>query len=454
MEKISRILFFTSLGIFFLGASFLYGAFAYRGNHPPIPQLKGFYQSLKSQGVESYHLQPSRGQGSGVIVNTRPDNGSLVFMGGFFDGENQLRLVRRDGAVVRKWSLDYLGHFPDPATRPCGHVKDPLQTDTHGAHITPRGEVVFTYEYCGAVKLDQCGAMSWSIEQPTHHSLIPAEAGGYWMLGTYEWLASEHPDRFPPFSMLVARQQGPLGDRPLRPVVDGRIYEDTILRVGENGEVLEEFSIPELMRENGLGALLTIGDLKRRELVHANKIAELPAAIAEAYPSFEAGDLAISVRSLNLIMVLDPRTKEVKWHQAGPWVRQHDPEFRPDGRLSIFNNNVHERVAYVAGRTDLSLPRTTNIIAVHPGSRETEILFGEAQGEEMLSVIRGEHEILPDDGLLIAEFDAGRVLEVDKDRQIVWEYVNKYDGTQVGEVVSAGIFQAEYFEVEWKTCKQ
>jgi len=91
---------------------------------------------------------------------------------------------------------------------------------------------------------------------------------------------------------------------------------------------------------------------------------------------------------------------------------------------------------------------------VDPVSDETEVLFGEKPGQEMLSVIRGQHEILEDGGMLITEFDAGRVLQVDEDGEIVWEYVNKYNDEFVGEITNAAIFSPDYFEVDWQACDQ
>ena len=133
--------------------------------------------------------------------------------------------------------------------------------------------------------------------------------------------------------------------------------------------------------------------------MHSNKVGELPAAYAAAFPQFETGDLLVSMRDLNLVMVVDPVSWDVKWHQTGPWLRQHDPEFRPDGRISIFNNNVY-RTDYPGEVLDLDTPKTTNITAVEPASGEIEVLFGEAPGQEMLSAIRGQHEILPDGGMV------------------------------------------------------
>lgn len=441
-DRIAKYMFLGSIAISGLGGSFLYGVVAYWKDLPPVPAMRTAWNAFKSDSIFEdlrsdirHHLQPSRGQGDGVITN-QTDDDAIVFMMGFFDGENQARLVERDGTVLHHWSLNYFDHFPDEEQRYC-NVNSPLEVDTHGALVTKSGELVFNYEYCGTVKLDQCGSVMWTIADDTHHSLTRAEQGGYWLLGRFVWSPSEEPGRFPPFST-AGNQEA--------------IQEDTIMRVSDTGEILEEVSIPVLMRDSGLLPLLTATgdsfDLQnggRSELVHANKLTELPQSLADAYPLFDAGDLAISMRELNLVMVLDGETRAVKWHQVGPWLRQHDPEFRPDGRISIFNNNVFKTASYRGGQTDIDSPFATNIILVDPVTNETEVRFGERQGQEMLSVIRGQHELLPDDGMIITEFDAGRVLEVDASGQIVWEYVNRYDDDHVGEIRNADVIPRTYF---------
>lgn len=444
---LSKYLFFFSLSVVVLGSTFLFGAFAYRGNVFPIPQLKTVYDFLQGdletvQDPRFHHLQPSRGQGDGVMTNTASDDGSLVLMAGFFDDENQVRAIERDGTLVKKWSLDYFAHFPERTERVCD-ASTPLHVDTHGMHVTPQGEVVINYEYCGTVKIDQCSELIWSIDEPTHHSLTPAEGGGYWILGRDKWFARDDPDRFPPFSTAGT---------------DQLIDEDTLMFVSEDGEIRDEFSIPQVMVDNGLLPLLTangenftVDGVLRTELVHANQAKELPTAFADAFPLFEAGDIAISMRELNLVIVLDPDTKIIKWHQTGPWLRQHDAEFRADGRLSIFNNNAFQ-TAYPDGQTDLNAPFSTNIMSIDPVTRDTQIEFGERPGQELLSVIRGQHEIVGEDGLLIIEFDAGRVLEVDGRGQVTWEYVNAYDEENVGEIMNAAILPANYFQSEFGPC--
>lgn len=443
-----RAFFWIALTFMVVIVSMGYGMLAIKRNLPPAPQLRAAYSALFVEKAftashASKHLQPARSDASGVTVNNTPDDGALVMIVGFFDGENQARLVQRNGQPVRKWSLDYLAHYPDAATRPCARSNS-LLLDVHGAIVTPEGDLVFNYEYCGTVKLDKCGNIAWTQNNFGHHSLIPAEAGGYLLLDRRKWRAHEDPDRFPPFS---------------RPATDTLLQEDFVVRIGPDGQVLEEVSIPKMLYDSGLEAVLTANgqDFKstgpaRAELVHANKVAELTSDIADKFALFEAGDWAISMRKLNLVIVVDGTSHRVKWHQTGPWLRQHDTEFRPDGRISVFNNNTYLNAYDTADRVRQRAERSTNIIAIDPVSRKTEVLFGSKPGQEMLAVVRGQHETLANGNLLITEFDGGRVLETSPAGQIVWEYINRFDPGNVGELTNAKLYPAEYFVTPWEPC--
>ena len=446
-DRLSKLLFLGSSAVIGFGLVFGAGAVAQYYNLPPVKQFNIALSTLSSDSVSPplKHMQPRRVEGDGVVVNERPDDDALIMLTGFFDGENQIRLIERDGAVVKKWSLDYFEHFPDRSQREC-NLASPLDVDIHGAIVTPSAEVVLNYEYCGTVKLDQCGNMMWSMNLPNHHSLVAAEDGGYWILGREYWNAAKEPDRFPPFSM---------------PGKNVLMREDTVLKVSEDGEILDEFSIPVMLIENGLESVLTANGMNfywsqviGSEIVHANQAVELHSEIADQFPQFEAGDLAISMRELNLVIVIDPQTRTVKWHQTGPWIRQHDAEFRPDGRLSIFNNNTY-RLEYIDyNHHNPASTARSNIIAIDPVTRETEVLVGETPEQAFLSVVRGQHSLLDDDGTLVVEFDAGRVFEVDADGTIVWDYVNSVDEDWVGEITNADRLMPSYFTEPLKQCSE
>lgn len=391
-------------------------------------------------GGASNFLQPVSGRDSGVTVNLRPDD-DYVLMAGYFDGGNQIRLLDRNGSPVAKWPVSFTRLFPDRS-----FLKNPprtdLDVDIHGALIEPDGSVVFNFEYAGSAKLTRCGEPVWTLEHPTHHSVEPARGGGYWIAGRKVLDRTDTRD-FPPFTNIAS---------------SGIVEEDLILKVNEKGVIVDRLSVPGLIYDNGLEALLTATGATfspdanwDRELVHLNKIGELSDELASAFEQFEAGDLLLSLRTYNLILVIDPQSRVVKWRQTGPWIRQHDPEFNRDGTITVFNNNAYE-TNFANGRPiSTDVPRSSNIMRVDPAAGTTRVAYGGRPGQEMLSHIRGKHDPTPRGGFLITEFEAGRVFETDAHGRITWEYVNRYDANFVAEITEARVYPSSYFTVaDWR----
>ncbi|MGF1554305.1 MAG: arylsulfotransferase family protein [Paracoccaceae bacterium] len=389
-------------------------------------------------GHDPQLTQIARYDGQGVTVD-RTDDGALVLMAGHFGEGTEVRLVRRDGSLVRRWPTVYSADFDGR-----GFDVPDSAMDLHGTLIEPDGSVVYNYEYNGTIKRDLCGAVVWRLTHRTHHSVERAEGGGYWIPGQRFIERADAAD-YPPFHRMEQHDW---------------LAEDTILRVSETGEIVEAVSAVRVLYESGLGPLISAtgkwfeaNRAASAEIVHLNKIAELPAAYAAAYPTLEAGDLALSFRQRNLVAVVRPGEWRVVWHGVGPWLRQHDPEFRADGRISVFNNNTF---AYNFDRhyfrpRDLAEP-TGNIVAVDPASGETEVVYGDGPGESFHTHIRGKHEVLDGGGLLVTEFEGGRVFETDASGEIVWEYVNNLDDETAGEISEARVLPADFFEVEDWSC--
>jgi hypothetical protein len=66
--------------------------------------FREFNNSIKNN--PKHFLQPSRREGSGVTVNKIGDNdGGLIFLSGFFEDINEVRLIRRDGDIVARWPV-------------------------------------------------------------------------------------------------------------------------------------------------------------------------------------------------------------------------------------------------------------------------------------------------------------------------------------------------------------
>ena len=159
------------------------------------------------------------------------------------------------------------------------------------------------------------------------------------------------------------------------------------------------------------------------ELVHVNDIEELGSRLADRFPQFNPGDLLVSLRNRHMLIVVDPVTHDVKWHQTGPWIRQHDPDFTARGTISVFNNNL-----------DLTPTGTifggSNIIEINPVTRVSNIKYGSGPDQPMYSGSFGKHQILEmttGENILITESEAGRVLEVDAEGEIVWEFIRTFE---------------------------
>jgi hypothetical protein len=376
-----------------------------------------FLNAARHSGNGANQLQPSK---------IAP---GLTLVTGFFGETSALKLMRADGSIVAEWPVKYFDIFPDTS-----HVDPPTNipatnwnTDIHGALALSDGSVVFNFEFGGLTKLDRCGKVVWTVPRMTHHSVDQAADGGFWVPSR----------RFEESNSKLA-------------AFSGKYFDNTILKVGADGRVEMEISVRDLLLENGLaGLVLANGSPEEfdgiRDLGHLNDIEELSAAIADRFPAFDAGDLLISLRDLNLVLVFDPESRKVKWHQTGPWLRQHDPDYRDDGTISVFSNNS-------ASGSQLELLGRSTIIAVDPATGITRSLFGEGPEATMFTSIRGKHQALPNGNLLMTEFAAGRILEVDPHGALVWEYLNRYDAETVAEVSQATRYSEEFFTPGIWTC--
>ena len=203
--------------------------------------------------------------------------------------------------------------------------------------------------------------------------------------------------------------------------------------------------------KNNLQAILFANGIHKvivpdMELVHVNDIEELQSDLADRFPQFVAGDLLLSLRDLNLIMLVDPTSEEVRWYQTGPWIRQHDPDFQATGTITIFNNNSDDtKKGDVFGGS--------NIMEIHPQSGKSTIKYGTDQKQIMFTNIRGKHQVLDNGNILITEFSGGRVFEVNSRGDIVWEFVNRFDEDEIVEVADAIRYPEDYFTVDEWACE-
>jgi hypothetical protein len=160
----------------------------------------------------------------------------------------------------------------------------------------------------------------------------------------------------------------------------------------------------------------------------------------------------LSIRDYNLVLVVDPDDWHVKWHQVGPWRRQHDAEFEDNGTISVFNNNAYLTDLPYSKRSKPTVPRVSNILEVDPRTGDSVVVYGQRPGQEFFSTIRGKQKPTQGGGHLVTEVEAGRVFEIDAQGRTVWEYINRYDTEQVLELTEARLYPETYFSVDDWSC--
>lgn len=312
-------------------------------------------------------------------------------------------LIGADGTLVHQWPVHHERIIPN------GKVWE----FPHGTTVLPDGSVLVSFNSePGLARIDGCGDPVWAVPEQVHHHVIqPDDREGYWTWRSVKWGGSH--------DQVLLRFSGATGqDLETIDLVDDVIlpHPATALRMG----TLEGFAF---RRGAAAGAV--------PDIFHPNDIEPLPAAIAGAFPQFEAGDLLISLRNLDLIAVLDRETREMLWVQQGPWQQQHDPDWEPDGTISVFNNNRARQ--------------RSRITLVNPATGDMRDAFGGA-GPAYYTDTMGNHQHLPNGNWLIVAANEGRLLEVTAAGAPVREYNNivneRYNAVLLhGEYLPPGFFE-------------
>jgi hypothetical protein len=342
-----------------------------------------------------------------------------------------MNVVDLDGSVVHEWNIDWFDRWSDathlpPKERP----KQRPGTHPHGVVFTERGDVVFNFERKGMISLDICGAVNWRVAKPTHHAV-------HWDPGRQSyWTLSK-----------VFYSNGP---SPYPNLVEG-FEDDTIVEVNTEGQVVREFSLIPLLIESGLGGLLYLSTLNNwgtpvsGDILHVNDVETFPARLKPGV--FEAGDVMVSIRNINAILVLDGATLAVKFVEFGKVLRQHDPDFLDGDTISVLdNNNLWARRSPQEGTKPPGL--SSRVITINARYEDVQTLFKGTADDYFFTSIMGKHQWLPNGNLLLTESVGGRVLEVTRNGEVIWEFLNLVEPDIVG-MMSDAVRLPPQFDKGW-----
>ncbi|MCP4263574.1 MAG: hypothetical protein GY774_39620 [Planctomycetes bacterium] len=317
-----------------------------------------------------------------------------------------ISVMNMEGHEIHKWNIDWFALWPNPNHLPDeAKPKSKPGTLLHGAVLLQNGDLVFNFSFLGLIRINKNGDVIWRLPYRTHHSIHEDEHGNLWVCGQkhHDKPLPKFPNYIPPF------------------------IEPTILQVSPEGNIIEEISVLDLLKENGLYGLMYMGSLVNSstavsgDILHLNDIETFPNHLKEGF--FKKDDIMISLRNINTIIVFNHFSREIRFIRTGGFVRQHDPDFIDGNTISVYDNNniAPESYGY-----------QSRIVLLSAIDNRSLVYYQGSENCRFYSDILGKHQWLPNGNLIISEPTNGRAFEINKNGNIVWEYFNVVGDGMIG----------------------
>jgi len=397
------------LGIFSAGTGFLVGK-EKLWPYTEIRQVYKIVQSFVNHGefvAEGRQVLAPEGASRTAMVlhDSAQSMGSGYYSILGWDSNHKgysVNLHDNEGALIHTWPIDEKA-FSEKAEH--------RQNGPHAMEVLSDGTLLVSFDWLGLMtRLDACGKPIWSREGFFHHSFSPSADGGIWT-----WYG----------------EQTAYGQ-----VQDILKFDPTtgkdINRISFNDDVIKRSPTTALMFSMYEDFAFTPDNDDPLDIFHPNDVEELSPELASAFPLFEAGDLMLSIRELNMITVISTEG-EIKWSQQGPWIAQHDPDFEPNGIISVYNNS------YLRPRS--------SIVSIDPQTLRVQNAMPEFSGS-FKSERRGKHQLLPNGNRLVTIPEQGQALEISPAGNVVLEFNNTVPNKPRlnDDLVNAKWLSADFFD--------
>lgn len=285
-------------------------------------------------------------------------------------------LMDMAGNEVHRWEAQ------DEQPKPWMHV-EPLED----------GDLLVITKTHHVRRVDWDSEVVWQADVPAHHDLAVHPDGRVYALIRWGDHLRFQGESLPVLAdgIAILSPDGELERRvELLPIFRDELDTSRLRRIAAR---LESDGPGGIVRGGGLG-----------DVMHTNSIEFLPRDIEGVAP---AGSLLLSFRALDRVMILDPEMQEILWRSpAGLTQGQHDATILDDDRFLIFDNGSRR------GRSR----------AIELDPRTNEVVW--EWGEGLYTQLRGGAQRLANGNTVLTESDSGRVLEITREGEIVWEFHN------------------------------
>jgi hypothetical protein len=339
----------------------------------------------------------------------------------------EARLIDEDGDTIHTWSCDEeqppLEDDPPSFLRGWNHVE-----------LDHLGNLFAVVPLQAILKLDAGSNLAWKCLIPAHHDIAVAPDGDLYVLceePAFVAVAGQrylildhlitvlHPDGWIKESTSLFQVLASERD------IQVRMEEELCRRyrsfspTGWPVEGVDANSVPFAETRSRLSARAT-GDARRRTLQRLRQLPGSPCDILhpntlellDGHPDglWEKGHVLLSLRALDLVVVVDLRAQKVIWHWGpGEISGQHQPSALPNGNILIFDNGV-------------SATRS-RLVEVNPISRAIVWEYVACPPESFFCEVAGGCELGPEGNILVTDAQSARIFELTRDKQIVWQHV-------------------------------
>ena len=262
--------------------------------------------------------------------------------------------------------------------------------------INNDGSVVFQ-GFSPLVKIDFCSNLLWlNNEDIFHHSITKDFDGNYWVP------TQNYPSKINKY----------IDDVNLNSYTD-----DAITKISVDNKILYNKSVSEIFFEHNLEHLI-IGKLNTfsNDPIHLNDIEP----VTKDGPFWKKGDVFLSLRHQSIIILFRPDTNKIIKIISGPFFQQHDIDILSDNEISIFNNNTiwSPKGEHIKNNSEI-------IIYNFQNNKFTKKFNNQLLSLEFKSETEGLHHILNDSSLFLEEQNYGRIIFLNNNGELGWEYINR-----------------------------
>ena len=341
-------------------------------------------------------------------------------------------LVDMDGEVVHEWRLPFSDVWPDPP-----HTKwtpDDKYIYWRRARLMPDGDVIAIYTTpvdspygYGMVRVDADSNLVWSYADNAHHDFAVADDGSVYTL--VQGYRSTH--------------RRPVDGMPQLPDL---VMDDALVRLGPDGEERDRLNLLDLLADSEYRYLLQMdapgtqspaGKGRPGDVLHTNTVSLIDASFARHHDFADPGDLLVSFRPLDTIAIVSMQDREITWATRGFWTAQHDPDPLPNGNILLFDNKGHGAPG-----------APSRVVEFDPVSKAVPWMYAGTANRPLWSNELAAQQRLPNGNVLITSSQTGRLLEVTRDGEIVWEYLNDVRRTVDGTDYTSAILEASRYSAD------